>query len=137
MDNPLVRASKTYEVVINSTAVGKFPLPDDSILRGKTIVGVAIRNQSEVLGITRESPSGRDLVSNSALAACFVSLFQDNKAIINECPAEFFVPDLRQGNFVPVYIESFSPSTSFIRFTDNARLTLNQAVEMTFYYEPQ
>lgn len=134
--DPVVLASNTYEVVINSTAVSKFPLPDDSILRGKTIVGVAIRNQSTLDGVTRKSASGRDLVSNNALAAAFVSLFQDSKAILQDAPAEFFVPDYRQGQFVPVEIEAFSPSTSYVRFADSARISTNQVVEITFYYLP-
>lgn len=134
MDNELVMNAATYEVVIGNTSATKFALPDDSILRGKKIVGVAIRNQSTLDGVTRVSPSGATLVSNNALAACFITLKQDSTAIIDDVPAEYFVPDYREGEFVPVQIDRFSPSTSFIRFAATGRVSLNQVVEMTFYY---
>lgn len=131
-----VLASNTYEVVINSTAVTKFTLPDDAILRGKTIVGVAVRSQSTLSGVTSKSASARTLVSNNALASGFLSLLQNSTAIIQECPLNFFVPDFRAGWYAPVRIEDFSPSTSYVRFADASLLTVNQCVEITFYYEP-
>lgn len=131
MQEPIIN-SATYEVVIGSTAQSKFILPDDAILRGKEIVGVAIRNQNSAGSSV--TVSGRVLVSNVALDAAFVNLFQDSKAIIQDCPASYFVPNYRQGEYTPVKIKQFSPSTSYIRFADSSRIAANQAVEITFYY---
>lgn len=131
MQDPIINSS-TYEVVIGSASQSKFILPDDAILRGKEIVGVAIRNQNSAG--TSLTVSGRTLVSNLALDVAFVNLFQDSKAIIQDCPANFFVPNYREGEYVPVQIKQFSPSTSYIRFADSARIAANQAVEITFYY---
>lgn len=132
MLQPVIQNSATYEVYIGTTAASRFFLPDDSILRGKRITGVAIRNQNE--GGTRKSPSNYPLVSNNALAAGFIALYQDSKAIIQENPMEYFVPDYRQGAYVAVDIEKFSPSTSYVRFADNTRIAAGQCVEITFYY---
>lgn len=132
MLQPTIQNSNTYEVIVKQ-GVSKFLLPDDAILRKKRITGVAIRNQNS--GGTRLSTTGRTLVSNNALSACFISLFQDSKAILNDCPAEYFVPDDRQGAYVAVNIPQFSPSTSYVRFADNTRISDDQVVELTFYYE--
>ncbi|MCF8237697.1 MAG: hypothetical protein K9I85_06045 [Saprospiraceae bacterium] len=131
MQDPILNAA-TYEVVITSASLSKFILPDDSILREKEIVGIAIRNQNSAG--SSQGPSGRVLVSNVALDVAFLSIFQDSKAILSETPANYFVPNYRQGDYMPVRIKQFSPSTSYVRFTDNARITAQQAVEITFYY---
>lgn len=123
----------TYNLVVPSTGVGRLRLPDDAILAGKTIVGVAIRNQNSAAN--RATSSGNTLVSNAALAASFLSLYQNNKAVIDSVPAEYFVPDYRQGEFVATRIEQFSPSTSYITISDATRVSTGQAFEITFYYE--
>lgn len=129
----LILNSATYEVEVGNRLDAQWRIPDDAILRGKTIVGIAIRGQDS--GNTRKTVSGKTLVSNTALGVSFITLKQDAKAIIADSPMQAFVTDLKEGQPTPVRIPQFSPSTSYIRCSDFNQLTNGQAYEITFYYE--
>lgn len=135
MQNPpfVILNTATYEVEVGNRLDNRWKLPDDAILRGKTIVGIGIRGQDS--GNTRKTITGKTLVSNTGLGVSFITLKQDAKAIIADTPCNTFVMDLKEGQLTPVRIPQFSPSTSYIECSDFNQLTNGQAYEIIFAYE--
>lgn len=127
-----IRNTITVEIPVNDRNNHSFRFPDDSILRGKTIVGIGVRGQNS--GGTRKAVSGRTLVSNNGLAVSFITLKQDAKAVIAAMPIEDMVTDRREGRYLPVMIKGFSPSQSWIEASDSAALTDGTSYEVTFEY---
>lgn len=129
----LVPRSQTVEVPIDAVNSGQFKFPDSTTLRGKTIVGMAIRPQNS--SGTRKSQRGRDLIPNDALACAFLNLRYNNVNVIETLPAELLTPEfLSQPYFQLCIPRGYDPQESFVEFSDISTITAGQSIEIVFYY---
>ncbi len=120
------------EIVIKTASDGKFKFPDNNILRGKQLYGLFImRNDSGKV----KAASGRDMISNDAIDAAYLTLEQDSLRVINQTPLGFFAVTAGDREFKQIFFKGFDPSTSFIEIVDTSTISDGQAIQVTFIYQ--
>lgn len=121
----------TIEVKINST-YGKYPLPDDSILRDKKIVGVfTVANPSS----NRKAPaSGNNIITDAALLNSYISLFDANKQMIADHPLYDLAISASDRSHRKIAISQLTPDKSYILVSDTSLISANQSFLLHFIY---
>lgn len=104
---------RSHPVVVTVNASGKSFLPDDTILRNKTIVGLMTISKIDDSG-TINPVDGSTLVSDVGKLEGYVSLLDNNILLYDLHPLYDFVVNEQQKEFRRITINSFTPSKSFI-----------------------
>ena len=132
--------STSIEVVITNTQ-GKYYLPDSDILRGKVIVGLMVRVQSQVGGAnTVFTTSGRTVVSQTVINDATITLESDSIRVIDEHPLDHFViNNAGDRKYTPLdNFKGFNPTKSYILIGNPAapagKLVADQAFLLNFLY---
>lgn len=123
-------ATTALEVQL-SDVNGKYMLPDDSILRNKTVVGVLTTGNPSG---NAKSPMGRDLVSDAALQSSFITLKKGNDEIIEDHPVTDFLRSEYDCCLRLLEFCGFSPSKSFITVTNTSLISAGESIMLHFVY---
>lgn len=136
----VIPRSTSIEVVISNTQ-GKYYLPDSDILRGKVIVGLMVRVQSQVGGAnTVFTTSGRTVVSQTVINDATITLESDSIRVIDEHPLDHFViNNAGDRKYTPLdNFKGFNPTKSYILIGNPAapagKLVADQAFLLNFLY---
>ena len=136
MDNILAEkygtnlATHSIEVNIDDLS-GKYYLPDDSILRDKVVVGVAIMdNETD----DAKSPLGRTLASNVANRSSYLTLVDVNNHLIDQHPIPDLMVSPTDKGWMIITINRFHPSKSFIECSNTGALTAGESYVLQFAY---
>lgn len=135
--------STSIEVVITNTQ-GKYYLPDSDILRGKIIIGMMARVQSQIGGVnTVFTPSGRTVVSQTVINDATITLESDSIRVLDEHPLDHFViNNAGDRDYTPLDdFRGFNPTKSYILIGNPAapagKLVNDQAFLLHFIYIDQ
>lgn len=136
----VIPRSTSIEVVITNTQ-GKYYLPDSDILRGKVIVGLMVRVQSQIGGVnTVFTTSGRTVVSQTVINDATITLESDSIRVIDEHPLDHFViNNAGDRKYTPLdNFKGFNPTKSYILIGNPAapagKLVADQAFLLNFLY---
>lgn len=123
-------ATHQIEVLIKDTS-GKYYLPDDSILREKTVLGVAVMDNtnSDV-----KSPMGATHATNAAMRSGYLSLVDINNHIISRHPLPDLTVTPQDKSWMLQKLNRFNPSKSYVEFGDTTAIAANQVVLFQFAY---
>lgn len=123
-------ATTSVEVQIIGTG-GTYSLPDDSILRDKTILGFLVMpNESG----SAKSPLGRPLASEAAVNSSYINLKFVNDDVISMHPLSDFRPNKEDRSFRQWAICGLNPSKSSIKVADPALIADGQSIMLQFIY---
>ncbi len=132
--------STSVEVVITNTQ-GKYYLPDSDILRGKIIIGLAVRVQAQVGGAnTVFTTSGRTVVNQTVINDATITLESDSIRVLDEHFLDHFViNNAGDRKYTPLdRFRGFNPTKSYILIGNPAapanKLVLDQAFMLHFIY---
>lgn len=118
----------TVEVQINNQS-GRYVLPDDEILRNKTVIGMYFWEGSDLY-----PPSGRPFADKNTQENSFITLMAGNVVLWDNTPyASFGIGD-NDKSIRYFYLDDFTPSKSFILIDPAATITVGQSYVMTFIY---
>lgn len=123
-------ATTSIEVQIGSTS-GTYPLPDDSILRDKVVVGLFVMSNGSG---TAKSPMNRALASEAAVNSSYLTLKFVNDDVISSHPLSDFRPSKEDRSIRRIKICGFNPSKSFIKVADPALIAAGQSIVLQFIY---
>jgi len=136
----VVPKSTSVEVVIQN-ANGKYYLPDNDILRGKTIVGMIAQVQEEISSAnTVFTPSGRTVVDQTVMNDASITLESDSIRVLDEHPLQHFVIDnTGERKYTALdNMRGFNPTKSYILIGNPAapanKLTTGEAFLLHFLY---
>jgi len=123
--------SHAIEVKILNTT-GRYPLPDDSILREKKLVGIFIAGNADN---DRKAPaSGNDIVSDAALRNSYLTLVDVNKQLIADHPLTDIAITDYDRQHRKIAISSLTPDKSFIQVADTSLISAGQSFLLHFIY---
>jgi hypothetical protein len=132
--------STSVEVVINNLQ-GKYYLPDSDILRGKIIIGLAVRVQAQVGGAnTVFTTSGRTVVNQTVINDATITLESDSIRVLDEHFLDHFViNNAGDRKYTPLdRFRGFNPTKSYILIGNPAapanKLVADQAFMLHFIY---
>lgn len=129
------------EVFVNNTS-GKYFLPDDSILRNRTIIALAVlppqfdEENAAYFGLNAPD-SDRPLIGPDAFVNAYISLLNNNILIIDQNPLINYALYPGDRQVQQIYTTSFTPAKSFITVsapTTAGRLTAGQSIVLHFFY---
>lgn len=132
IDRQLIPYSTTIDVQITNGSLRTFNFPDNELLRGKTVIGIAVRRQNS--SDTAQTESGRTLVDDDALAVCFITLEADSIRVLDSIPAELVAFDPDDRRYTPIELRGFTPTKSTIEFSDTTNISTGESLEITFIY---
>lgn len=129
------------EVLVTDTS-GRYFFPDDSILRNRTIIGLAVSapvyDDENAAWFVLNSPStDRPLIVPDAFFNAYVSLLDNNIFIIDNHPLSQYAIFPGDKEIQQLYTTSFTPSKSYIEVSAPAtagRLTAGQSILLHFFY---
>lgn len=123
--------SHPIEVKILNTS-GRYPLPDDSILREKKIVGVfTIGNPNT----DRKAPgSGNNIITDAALRNSYMTLLDSNKELIAVHPLYDIAITGTDRQHRKIRISNLTPDRSYIEVADTSLISVNQSFLLHFIY---
>lgn len=123
--------SHSIEIRINNTS-GRYPLPDDSILRDKKIVGVfTVDNPSS----DRKAPaSGNNIITNAALRNSYLTLVDVNKELIETHPLSDLAITQYDRSHRAVSLDKLTPDKSYITVADTTTIAAGQSFLLHFIY---
>ena len=123
--------SHAIEVKITNT-LGRYYLPDDSILRNKKILGVFTYNNPNS---DRKAPaSGQSIVTDAALRNSYLTLADSNKLLINEHPLADIAITGNDRQHRKVQLNTLTPDKSYILVADVTTISVNQSFLLHFIY---
>lgn len=132
--------STSVEVVITNTQ-GKYYLPDSDILRGKIIIGLAVRVQAQVGGAnTVFTTSGRTVVNQTVINDATITLESDSIRVLDEHFLDHFViNNAGDRKYTPLdRFRGFNPTKSYILIGNPSapanKLVADQAFMLHFIY---
>lgn len=109
---------------------GKYFLPDDSILRNQTIVGLVFWSDADHSPDTNGGVAGKDQQDNS-----FLTLIAGNTVLHDMIPLSLFASNPNDRDIHALYIDELTPSKSFITVSDPAtHVVVNEGYFLTFFY---
>lgn len=124
--------STSVEVKVDSTTNGVYYLPDDSILRNCTIVGLIVPDNQDD---SAYSPAGmRPLVSNEAVRSSYLTLKDVNDDVISEHPLNDFLSANQAGDIRLLSLNGFNPQKSYIELPATALRTSGESFLLQFLY---
>ena len=123
-------ASHSVEVEINGTG-GTYMLPDDSILRDKTVLSWLVMPNEN--GNAR-SPMGRPLASEAAVDSSYLTLKFVNDDVISGHPLSDFRPNKEDRSIRRWKICGLNPSKSYIKVADTTLIADGQSIMLQFIY---
>ena len=123
--------SHAIEIKINNT-IGRYPLPDDSILREKKLVGIfTIGNPNS----DRKAPaSGNDIVSDAALRNSYLTLVDVNKQLVADHPLTDITITEYDRQHRKIAISNLTPDKSYIQVADTALINAGESFLLHFIY---
>jgi hypothetical protein len=129
------------EVLVNNLS-GKYFLPDDSILRNKTIVGLAVwtpffDEENAAYLVQNSFDTDSVLIGADAFYNSYVSLMNNNVELISGHPLRQFGIYPPDREIQQIYVDVLTPSKSFITVSAPAtvgRLAVNQVFQLNFVY---
>lgn len=123
-------ATTSVEVEINGTG-GTYPLPDDAILRDKTILGFLVMPNGSG---TAKSPMNRALASEAAVNSSYLTMKFVNDDVISSHPLSDFRPSKEDRSIRRWEICGLNPSKSFIKVADPTLIADGQSIMLQFIY---
>lgn len=129
------------EIFVSDTS-GRYFLPDDSILRNETIIGLSTPapqyDAENSVDIVLNSPeTDRPLIIRDAFFNAYLSLYNNNVQIIYQHPLSYYGVYVEDKDVQQIYTTSFTPSKSFVTIAAPAtvgRLTAGQSIYLNFFY---
>lgn len=123
--------SHAIEVKINNTT-GRYPLPDDSILREKKLLGVfTVGNPNS----DRKAPaSGNDIVSDAAIRNSYLTLVDVNKQMVADHPLTDITITQYDRSHRKIAITSLTPDKSYIQVADTTTIAAGESFLLHFIY---
>lgn len=123
----------TVEIPVNNNR-GKYPLPDDAILRNKRILGffTTANNSGNV-----KSPCGAPLVANDVAESAYLSISKGkgNNYQVDKLPfAAFTVTDDNKDPFL-IDMQEINTSRSEINLGDTTNVVVDTTFVIHFIYE--
>lgn len=115
----------TTAIEVQITAVTQtYALPDDVNLRNKRVVGMFI---SDNTAGNANSPTGRPLVSNNAVRACFLTLKQNNDDVLQQFAMGALLQEQGHREIVLFDFCSMNPQKSTIFVGNTALISAGQS----------
>lgn len=124
-------ATTSVEVLISGTG-GVYALPDDSILRTKTILGIMVMPNEDG---SAKSPINRTLVSDEAVNSSYITMKFVNDDVINLHPLSDFRVDKNDKAIRRLEICGLNPSKSYIKVGDTSLISDGESIMLQFVYE--
>jgi len=123
--------SHAIEVKINNTT-GRYPLPDDSILREKKLLGVfTVGNPSA----DRKAPaSGNNIITDAAARNSYLTLVDVNKQMVADHPLTDLTITQYDRQHRKISISSLTPDRSYIEVADTSLISTGQSFLLHFIY---
>ncbi len=123
----------TISVKIDNVTKQRFFLPDDDILRGAEIVGLAIRRNNDQKDF--QDRNGDTLIPDTVMGVAFLELEANLVDVLQSIPLDYLAFDANSDSkFTAINLNGFTPSRSSVYFADVTNFTLNEVVEITFLY---
>ena len=123
--------SHSVEIRINNTS-GRYPLPDDSILRDKKIIGVFTASNPSS---DRKAPaSGNNIITDAALRNSYLTLVDVNKELVETHPLVDLAITQYDRSHRAVSLKSLTPDKSYILVADTTTISVNQSFLLHFIY---
>lgn len=111
---------------------GRFPLPDNELLRGRHIIGLYLRKQDG--SDSAVDINNNVLVGEAAVRAMTINLQVDSTNVIADTPLEtFYTTDFRL--YVGLDLYGFNPQKSYVQVNNTANVTAGEVVELVFVYQ--
>lgn len=107
-------ASVSIEVKVTDNK-GVYMLPDSSILRNCTAVGMILPDNSDNTAVAPVSQ--RNLVSNEILRTSFITLKDVNNEVYEKHPLSDFLTAIQAGDVRLLLLKGFNPQKSFIEIS--------------------
>ena len=120
----------SVEVQIDGSG-GTFKLPDDSILRGKRIVGMFVQSNTDD---NANSVSGRPLAGDAAVRSSYVTLKQNNDEIIFEHPLSDFLQVSGDREIRILNLCNINPQKCDINVTNASLVSDGESIVLQFIY---
>lgn len=110
---------------------GKYYLPDDAILREKTVLGVAVMDNtnSDV-----KSPDGATHITNAAMRSSYLSLVDINNHIVSRHPLPDLTVTPQDKNWMVQNLRRFNPSKSYVECGNTGALNAGEVILLQFAY---
>lgn len=123
-------ATTTLEIKVDNTS-GRYPFPDDAILRDKKILDFFVMGNPTDDAV---SPTGRPLVSPAVLRSSYLTLKIINDDQIDNFPLVQRVVNADDRSLSRFEACPLTPSKSFIQMGTNALATTGESYLLTFIY---
>lgn len=123
--------TQSIEVYVNGTG-GTYKFQDDSIIRGKRILGMFVPNNEDDSAV---SPSGRPLASDEAVRSSYITLKMNNDEVIHEHPMSDFLNSNGDKNLRMLNMCNLNPSKSEIKVGDTSLISTGESFLLQFIYE--
>jgi len=120
----------TLEVQVPDTT-GTYYLPDSATLRGKQIVALAVPGNPNT---NANSPTGRAIVSDAAQQSSFLTLKENNDAILDRYPMSILLQTSGVKEIAPVDFCNLNPQSSYIQVTNVSLIAAGQSFLIVVYY---
>lgn len=123
--------SHAVEIKINNTT-GRYPLPDDSILREKKLLGVFTVGNPNT---DRKAPAtGNPIVTDAAARNSYLTLVDVNKQMVADHPLTDITITAQDRQHRKIAITSLTPDKSYIQVADTTLIAAGQSFLLHFIY---
>lgn len=127
-----IEYTTTISIIMNGNT-GRFPMPDNELLRGRRIVGMFVRKQDADSKAVDEN--GAVLVSEDGVRAVKVMFQVESIEKIARLPLEaFYQTDFRL--YTDLDMNGFNPQKSFVEVDVSTDIADGEVVELNFIYLP-
>jgi len=123
--------TQSIEVYISSTN-GTYKFQDDSIIRGKRVLGMFVLNNEDDTAV---APSGRPLASDEAIRSSYITLKMNNDEVIFEHPLSDFLESNGDRSIRMLNMCNLNPSKSEIKVGDPTLVSVGESFLLQFIYE--
>jgi len=122
----------TLEIQLNDNG-GEYPIPQNQILENKRIIGLRIlANPSG----DHKSKTGRAIISDTEMAAGFLTLQKNSNKFVDMTPLNFFTQKGSDDLFVKLAVnDGFDPSMSSVQFRGLSTGFTGESVQIIFLYD--
>jgi hypothetical protein len=132
MDYPGLTGITCLEIQLNDNG-GEYPLPQNQILQENRIIGLCILANPST---DHKSKTGRPIVSDTELAAGFLTLQKNSNKFCDQVPLDFFTTKSSDDRFVKIGInDGFDPTMSTIQFKGLTTGFTGDSVQIIFLYD--
>lgn len=128
-----VYKSTYVEVQIDVATSKPIHLPNDDVLRGKKVTGIAaLRRNSAGQG---KSELNRPLVSDQAMIEGYLTMKCDSQSVLDRISLDYISVSQDDKEVLQTELIGITPTKCFVQFADAGSINVGESVVLMVFYE--